>query len=278
VESEKVRDLDETSDLGPVKTLQPTPLVDPRIELPQQPPHDLDPTLVLDEGDDGEGPQSTVPPTISASRADQGYPCNLSVYPPVYPHLQDMFQAPLSLNHSNEPAPVVKRSLPTPDSLSPDVVQKLADARVIEVHFALLITKLFSYIAYSFATFYFLQVPQPEQAPTSDVDAGGPIGYPYNLIIYPAIYPHVQDFVYSQLPPSFPACDEASEAVGIPRSISLDELIILNTYYRCFFIRSNPPGKPNVPQHHSLLSRLKSIDPTELHIRSHLGLKRARSV
>ncbi|PLW16209.1 hypothetical protein PCANC_12532 [Puccinia coronata f. sp. avenae] len=188
VESEKVRDLDETSDLGPVKTLQPTPLVDPRIELPQQPPHDLDPTLVLDEGDDCEGPQSTVPPTISASRADQGYPCNLSVYPPVYPHLQDMFQAPLSLNHSNEPAPVVKLSLPTPDSLSPDVVQKLADARVIEV-------------------------PEPEQAPTSDVDAGGPIGYPYNLIIYPAIYPHVQDFVYSQLPPSFPACDEASEAV-----------------------------------------------------------------
>ncbi|PLW17840.1 hypothetical protein PCANC_15560 [Puccinia coronata f. sp. avenae] len=180
-----------------------------------------------------------------------GYPYNLRVYPPVYPHIvkllncpalpvmesdlppkeshltlspsttqevfddvdeedtlvqpqhqvtyleKEVFQAPLSLNHSNEPAPVVKRSLLTLDSLSPNVVQKLADARPISLTLLL----------------YFPQVPQPKQAPTSNFDAGGPIGYPYNLIIYPAVYPHVQDFVYSQLPPSFPACDEASEAV-----------------------------------------------------------------
>ena len=175
---------------------------------------------------------------------------------------KEVFQAPLSLNHSNEPAPVVKRSLLTLDSLSPNVVQKLADARPISLTLLL----------------YFSQVPQPEQAPTSNFDAGGPIGYPYNLIIYPAVYPHVQDFVYSQLPPSFPACDEASEAVGIPRSISLDELINLNTYHCCFFIRSNPPGKPNVPQHHSLLSWLKSLNHKELHVRPHLGLKRAQTL
>jgi len=63
MESEQVLAFHQTGNLGQVKELEPI--------------------------------QSTVPPTIPMSRVDRGYPFNLIVYPPVYPHLENALYAPL---------------------------------------------------------------------------------------------------------------------------------------------------------------------------------------
>ncbi|KNZ61726.1 hypothetical protein VP01_1367g12 [Puccinia sorghi] len=50
-----------------------------------------------------------------------------------------------------------------------------------------------------------LALSQP--TPASDLSTlkvEGLFGYPHNLTIYPVVYPHIQDFMYRPLPPSFP--------------------------------------------------------------------------
>ncbi|KAI9615628.1 hypothetical protein H4Q26_011570 [Puccinia striiformis f. sp. tritici PST-130] len=67
--------------------------------------------------------------------------------------------------------------------------------------------------------------PPPEQPRASDVKTHQSFGYPHNLIIYSAVYPHMQDMVYPSLIPRFAASLEVSQEVG---NLNFNLLLLLS--------------------------------------------------
>ncbi|KNZ59885.1 hypothetical protein VP01_164g16 [Puccinia sorghi] len=191
VESEQVLALHQTGNLGQVKELELS--------------------------------QSTVPPIIHISRVDRGYPFNLSVYPPVYPHLDDAFlPIPGDADLADGSVVVQPKLEQAPASDLSTVNLKVEDSfgypynlTIYPAVYPHMQDFMYRPLPPSFpASFGVLVTVQStrklEQASASDLSTGNlkvedSFGYPYNLIIYPAVYPHIEDFLYRPLPPSFPA-------------------------------------------------------------------------
>ncbi|POW06354.1 hypothetical protein PSTT_09035 [Puccinia striiformis] len=153
---------------------------------------DLDQTIDSGEARDLGTAISSVAPISLTSKVDTGYPLNLNVYPSVYPHLEQMLYAPEVYNQPIKPPRIENHVVSPPIPLELDTVEKSTDSH--------------AFVA-----------PPPEQPRASDVKTHQSFGYPHNLIIYSAVYPHMQDMVYPSLIPRFAASLEVSQEVQSTR-------------------------------------------------------------
>ncbi|OAV88591.1 hypothetical protein PTTG_01511 [Puccinia triticina 1-1 BBBD Race 1] len=100
----------------------------------------------------------------------------------VYPHLGDLLYAPLAFTQPITPPRTRHLSVSPPAVCpQPDLAETSMGSQVVVA-------------------------PQPEeQAPTSCPKDESSFGYPYNLIVYRAVYPYMEDLLYPPLPPRLSA-------------------------------------------------------------------------
>ncbi|KAA1136899.1 hypothetical protein PGTUg99_005587 [Puccinia graminis f. sp. tritici] len=133
--------------------------------------------------------KSNVLGKVSMSKVDLGYPLNLSIYPSVYPHLEEMLYAPLFFNLEINTPRTENLHISPLVSLKPDLVEEVIDSHALKHDLVEELIDSRKAVA-----------PQLEQPPPSCWQVEESFGYPYNLIVYRAVYPHVEDFMYPPLP------------------------------------------------------------------------------
>jgi hypothetical protein len=69
---------------------------------------------------------------VSMSKVELGYPLNLSVYPSVYPHLEEMLYAPRLFNQEIKAPRTENLRISPLVSLKPDLVEELVDSHVLK--------------------------------------------------------------------------------------------------------------------------------------------------